>query len=280
MAKQTLESWIHEAMIDGDKDQAITGFNLAHVGSGETDIHHIKFGSKAWTPSEVSQLFRHKAEGFAQDLPGVQTFVVYAFYGKNEPEAKHPFTVTGTLDTNLMTESPDARGLTIQGMRHLEAGTQMAFRSLATSVDAQQRMIDSLIRDNLDTRRENRELIGILKDVVMTQAANNHDRKLKELEYERTTKERDKWIGFLPGLVNNILGKEVFPQGTEDTAHLQALADAMSEEDLKKLSGKVRPEQLGPIANRLKKYYEEKKVAEQNDKLLAAKTPEDDAAGD
>ncbi len=281
MGKQTLESWIHEAMVDSDKDGMITMFSLMHIGAGEKEIHSVKFGSKPWSASEISQLFRHKGESYSQDIPGVQTFIIYAFYaGRNEPQAQHPFTVNGATDFGLSTEGPDEKGMKQQWMRHYEAGNQMALRSLGLSVDSQGRLIDRLLTDNLEQRKENRELIGLLKDVILTQANQNHERDMKKLEYERSTKERERWIGFLPGLVNNILGKEVFPQHVEDTAHLQAIADAMDEDDLKKLAGKVKPEQLGPLANRFKKHFSQKKTEENNTKQLAAKNPEDDAVGD
>lgn len=279
MAKQTLEGWIHEAMIDSEKDP-ITQLSLIHIAAAEIEIYTVKFGSKQWTPAELSQIFRHKADSYSQDIAGVQTFCMYAFYGKQEPEARHPFTVNGATDFGLSTEGPDAKGQMMQGMRHLEAATQMNLRSIATMVGAQQQLIETLVRNDLETRKENRELIGILKDVVLTQAAKTHEHRMSELEYERSSKERAKWIGFLPGLVNNILGKEVFPQSTEDTALLETIADSLDEGQLQKLAGTLKPEVLGPIAKRFEKHFEKRKSEQTQAKQLAAKNPEDDAAGD
>lgn len=282
MAKQSLESWIQEAMTDTEKEKPISRLALVHLAGGENEVHSVGFGSKAWSPADLSYLFRHKAESYSQELAGVQTFALLAFYGSNEVQARHPFVVAGASDFQLTTENADDKGMKQQGMRHLEVQAQMYTRGNAHLLDKLLELTNTLTRNALEDRKENRELIGILKDVVLTQASSNHERKLKELEYERSTKERERWIGFLPGLVNNVLGREVFPQNVEDTAHLQAIADAMSEEDLKRLSGKVKPEQLGPLANRFKKHFEQRKTEADITKQLPASTStaEDNAAGD
>ena len=280
MAKQSLESWIHEAMTDADKEKPISQLSLMHIAGSENEIHTVKFGSKSWAPSELSTLFRHKAESFAQELSGVQTFALLAFYGSGESQARHPFVVTGATDFQLTTENADAKGLAQQGMRHLEVQAQMYSRGQAVILDAQQRLIETLTRNALEDRKENRELIGILKDVVLTQATNNHEHKMKELEYERSSAERKKWIGFLPGLVNNILGKDVFPQSTADTALIESIADNLTPDQLEKLGGALKPEVLGPIADRFNKHFEKRKLESKQAKQLAAKNPEDDAAGD
>lgn len=281
MAKQSLESWIHEAMVDPEKDKPISQITLVHIAGSENEIHSVKFGSKQWTPAELSTLFRHKAESYSQELSGVQTFALLAFYGgTTEQQARHPFVVSGATDFQLTTENADAKGITQQSMRHLEVQAQMYSRGQAVIIDAQQRLIETLTRNALEDRRENRELIGILKDVVLTQATNNHEHKMKELEYERSSAERKKWIGFLPGLVNNILGKEVFPQSTADTALLETIADNLTPDQLEKLGSTLKPEVLGPIAERFSKHFEKRKLEAKTAKQLAAKNPEDDAAGD
>jgi hypothetical protein len=99
------------------------------------------------------------------------------------------------------------------------------------------------MRENLEVRRENREGFTLVKELLAAQALNRHEFKMKELEFERSTEERKKWLDFAPSLVNTILGSEVFPQSTEDTSLLESIADSLSEEDLMKLSSVLKPEE-------------------------------------
>jgi hypothetical protein len=283
LAKQALESWIHEALTDADKEKPCSAFRLVHmVGSGEREVHIPRLGSKQWLARDLAQLFRHKAESFCQEIAGVQTFCLLAYYEKDEPEARHPFLINGDNDLHgLSTEGPDEKGLRMQGMRHLEALTQLNHRSIAHAIDTLANLNQSLMRENLEVRRENREGFTLVKELLAAQALNRHEFKMKELEFERSTEERKKWLDFAPSLVNTILGSEVFPQSTEDTSLLESIADSLSEEDLMKLSSVLKPEVLGPIAARFEKHFKAKKLKGASaTKLLKSKSPEDDAAGD
>jgi hypothetical protein len=281
--KQTLESWIHEAMTDGDKEHSISALSLVHmVGQAEREIHSTKFGSKQWTARDLAQLFRHKAESYCQDIPGVQSFCILAFYGTDEDEARHPFMINGDTDLGgLSTESPDAKGMTQQGMRHIEAITQINLRGVAHNTDTAVRMNEMLLRMNADLMKENREGFALMKEVLAAQALNRHEFVMKEKQYERSTQERRKWLDYAPVLLNTVLGSEVFPQSSEDTTLIESIADSLSEEDLMKLSSTLKPEVLGPIAARFEKHYKAKNAKEaKNTRMLNAKNPEDDAAGD
>lgn len=283
MAKQTLEGWIHEALTDVDKEKPCSAFQLVHmVGQGEREIHTTRLGSKQWLAKDLATMFRHKAEGYCQDIPGVQTFCLLAFYEKDEPEARHPFLINGDTDLHgLSTEGPDEKGFRMQGMRHLEALTQLNHRSIAHAIDTLSNLNANLMRENLAVRQENREGFAMMKELLAAQALNRHEYKMKELEFERSTEERKKWLDFAPSLVNTILGTEVFPQSTEDTALIESIADALSEDDLMKLGSVLKPEVLGPIAARFEKHFKSKKLKGATaSKLLKSKSAEDDAAGD
>lgn len=289
MAKQTLEQWINECLIDTDKvdgegkPASCSAFQLVHmVGQGEREIHTTRLGSKQWAARDLAQLFRHKAEGYCQDIAGVQTFCLLAFFQKDEAEARHPFLINGDTDLHgLSTEGPDEKGFRMQGMRHIEALTQLNHRSIGHVLDTMARMNESLARENLEVRRENREGFALVKELLTAQALNRHEFKMKELEYERSTEERKKWLDFAPSLINTVLGSEVFPQSTEDTALIESIADALSEDDLMKLGSVLKPEILGPIAARFEKHFKSKKLKGATaTKLLKSKNPEDDAAGD
>lgn len=285
--RKTLDSWINDAISDPDKDGKCSMISLVHmVGQQQKEIHTTKFGSsKTWSSLDLSAMFRSKAEAYSQDLPGVQTFQLLAFYGeKTQPEAFQPFTINVTGDhSGLSTESPTDQGRLQQIMRQSEMLIQQVYRRQQVMDDYSLRLIEQQ-GNRIDTlSRENRDAFDIVKDMLMTQALNDHNRKMEGLRYERETGERKKLMGFAPALINTILGREVFPQSVADTALVESIADSLGEEDIMKLASVLKPEMMGPLAARLM-MYEEKKNKEQTALRLAAgvkvRDPEADAAGD
>jgi hypothetical protein len=121
--------------------------------------------------------------------------------------------------------------------------------------------------------------------MMLTKITEDREHQFKVLQYERATGERKKWMSFAPALVNTVLGKEVFPQSVEDTALVETIADSLGEEEVMKLGAVLKPEIMGPLANRLVKYQAKKNheaaLAEAAVKQLSPHPdPEGDAAGD
>lgn len=282
--RQTLDAWIREAVNDTDKDGPCTMISVCHMaGITPQEIHTVKLGAgRAWAEGELARLFTGKAESYSQDLPGVQTFVLLAFYGgRSEPESRHPFTISGEQnDIGLMTEAPDARGMTQQGMRHVEAIVGLAFQQTRAMAQANATMIETLSSKLMHLVDEHFEAIKIVKELVLEKENEQYEREMKKLEYERSTAERKQIISFIPALANTILGREVFPQATEDTAIIEGIADALPEEDLKKLlmiSPMLPPVVQGIFASRMERFLRGKREAKEAKTALAVRSnPEDE----
>lgn len=282
MARQTLDQWIREALTDEEKDGKCTRLALIHIvnGQAEREIHTQKLAGKAWEPKDLAELFRKKAENFAGDLQGVQTFNLLAFYAdRGEPQNRKPFIVQGeTLEQgSLMTEGPTKEGLVGQCMRHNEAVMQLAFRSVASMVESTTRLIDRVAASNEKLMAENAEAFTLLKESAMQQITNTDERRMKYLEFQRGTEERKKWLSFGPALINNLLGREVFPQSTADSSLIDSLVDSLTEEDLMKLAGTgvIKPEIWGPLAQRMSKSLESRRLAQdEHRKIMNGADPE------
>lgn len=289
MARKTMDHWIRESLTDPDKDGPCTMLSLVHmVGMQQKEIHTTRLGGgKSWTEKQLSELFRDKASTYAQDLPGVQTFNVLAFYGgRTTPEASFPFLVNPeAAQHGLATESPTEMGRLQQKMRHEEAGMQQIYRrqqvldeySLGI-IEKQGVMIAGLLE-------ENRDAFQIVKEMLMEQATQRHTREMERLQFERATAERKKLMAFVPPLVNTVTGKEVFPQSTSDSALIEMAAETLSEDKIQQLAAILPPELLGPLAARMAEHLQKKRAAEeQKDRLLSMNgghpDPEGDAAGD
>ena len=283
MARQSLENWISEALTDEEKTKC-TGLSLVHyAGQVEREVWTVRFGGKSWTAKGLADIMRKKAEGYAQDLPGVQSFCLLAFYeGKDGPQARMPMTIQGEPEMNgLMTEGPHSQGLMQQMMRHNEAIIQLGFRQSVAMADASASLITQLSGMLQKALVENHDAIEVIKTVLLEGATNTHEFKMREIKAKQDAEERRQLIKFLPALANTINGREVFPQATADTSLVETIAEKIDEKQIAALAEALPPEVLGMLANRFAQVLKEKRLAEEDsERALAKKNPEDDAAGD
>jgi hypothetical protein len=280
MAKKTLGDWISDAANDSDKEGALTAIVLCHMqGMQRQEIHTSKFGlSTSRSPHDVGAMLKKKAEEFCQDMPGVQMFQLLAFYGgRGEPEATHPFAinVNNYGENGLSTENPTSQGTLQQQMRHGEMLVQQVYRRQQAQDEYSIRMTDgfmnmfSRMMEHLDKSVERQiEATNIAMDLMQRAKDRDHEQRMQQLQFERSTAERKKWLAFAPPLINQLLGREVFPQSTEDSALVEQIIDAIKPEDLAKLSGLLPPEMWGPLASRFQKTIDRKTKEESEAKAL------------
>jgi hypothetical protein len=285
MRRNPLTEWLRNALSDPDKPCTCTQLSLAHSDRGlDREVKSRPFATGVqWDVNDLAEEFYNYAIEDCKDDKGVEhLYKLLAFYGdKDTVPAEKRFRITpygedGTFE--YLNDAPDAKGALAQAMRLSEQLVQGSFRLIAQVHGSSAAELAAL-------RTENRELFTMAKDLMIKISESDHDREMKRLEFERSTAERKQWLGYAPVLVNTILGKEIFPQSTVDTTLVEAVAESMSEDDLKILATKLKPEHWGPLASRLEKYYKEKKKAIDDQKttlrLVAGdKNPEDDAAGD
>lgn len=284
MARKTMQAWIQEALTDEDKEGKCTALVLVHfVGSTEREIHAVKFGGRQWTAKDLANLFRGKAETYSQDLTGVQEFCLLGFYNKGEPEARFPFRINGENDYGgLSTEGPTGTGLVQQAMRHTEAMVQACFRANASMHDNQAAMISSLSNMLQRTFQERNEAYELVTKLTLSITQGQHDGRMKELEFKRSSDERREMMRMLPALANTITGKEVFPQETADSALIDALIESLDEKGIETLASVVPKHLWGAMASRMLPVLERKKAQRDNDAriLKSGVDPEVDAGGD
>jgi len=259
---RSLETWIADAFNDPDKESPCTALALIHkVGMADTEIHTIRItqGAKSRSPKDLAEMFWNRAYRYAADLPGAQTFNLLAFYGRSEPESRQPFLITPEPDhEGLATEGPTATGSLQQNMRITEALVQGTFRERGVLLQYVFQVVDRLAQNNERLMVENRDANEIIRDMMREKVQLDHELRMKELEFERSTAERKKWMQFAPALINTILGKEVFPQGTADTALVETIIDNISNEDIQLLATKLPPELMAPLMSRATEHVKKK----------------------
>lgn len=282
LRRNPLYDWLRIALNDPDKEGPCTAIALVKSDRGlDTEVTTKRFHSgQQWTVEGLAEELYNRAKEDCKDDKGIEhTYKLLPFYGKDVPEGEKRFKLTPYgEDVELLNEAPDARGALAQAMRLSEGLVQGAFR-LITQVHG------SAATELQDLRKENRELFTMVKDTMVKLVDSQYERELKLEEFKRDTAERRQWLQFAPALMNTVLGRDVFPQSTVDTALVEGVAESLSEEDLQLLATKIKPELWGPLAARLEKFHKEKKKAkdeaERTLRLVAInEDPEANAAGD
>lgn len=286
--KQSLESWLIEAMTDEDKDATISAISLVHIvgeHGSEREIHAVRFGTKVWKETDLAELFKGKAMSYCQDLPGSQLFCLNAYYGETkEPLARHPFRVSPSTELGglgaLTTEAPNETGVRQQSMRLTEALVQGAFRERALLMDNILRSNELLARHNQRLIEEQQHMTESVRAMLLQQVTASHEMKLKELEQEQKTLLLSKASELLPSVLNSLSGKEIVPKESEDAALMRVIAAALKPEHVQLLNSTLPPEVMGPLANRLAEILQEKEKREAEAKRrLKLVSPEEDAVG-
>lgn len=283
--RQTFDQWIGEATSDGEKEGDCTMLSVVHIkGSSQNEVYSISLDkTKQWTIIELAKVLRGKAENYAEELTGVQSFALLAFYGgRNEPQATKPFNINGPNEfEGLASEGPTGQGLVAQSMRHTEAMLQICAKQTSMLFSSTQSTIDSLSKQNAQLMQENRDSFEIMQHMMRERASGMHEHNMEQLKFERQTADRQKLLEFAPALVNSITGREVFPQNNEDTALIEKFIESVDEGALEALSTHLPPEILGLLAQRMEKSFRKKRLEEEDGdaRLSEGVNPEEDAAG-
>lgn len=270
MAKKvSLEGWIREAVLDPDKNAPCSMLSLVHHGSVKKDLHSVRLGGTTTrTPGELAQLFEGKARTFCQELSGVQQLELLAFYGDTvEPQAFHPFKVTGSLEFStggsgtLETEGPTERGLAGQAMRHSEAIMQFGLRSMAMVTEMQGELIAVQAQQIRSLMAENGDAVKLVKDALLEKALVSHDRQMAEIAAADKANMKAALMRYAPALLNTLTGREVFPQQTADTALIETIASKVAPEQLAMIANFLPAEVSGPLLARFNQIFEEREDA-------------------
>lgn len=282
----TLSQWIDEAMIDGDKDGAITGMTLVHLlGSKQVEVHGVRFNAqKKWTANELAQLFQGKANGTAQDMPGAQYFELMAFYeGSNEPQARHRFQVIGEPDTpNLISEKPDAQGVLTQSMKHLEFEHREMYQMTRHLVDALVETNKSQAERLREQEKELHAAMTQMRSLVLGRLTEEHEFRMKEKKVERDNAMWEKLMAYAPLLLDTLTGGKLIPQDKKDSMLIDNICRSVPPEKLMELVSSVPPELAAALVARLEQAQLANNAAEASAETALAlrKDPMDDAAGD
>lgn len=261
--RKTLHNWIRDVMVKlSPNEEACTALLLNHIVAGgrAVEVKSVRFGgNKTFDPKDLADLFQEAADTHAGGLPsGRQQYELLAFYNSNQPEDRYPLAVQGEdlmVQSGLGTEPATPAGLTSQLMRHNEALTRSSLIHSENMLSQMASIIDKLADQNAKMLAENAQVMEVAKQLVMEKAANEHEHRMLELKEERNSKMLATGMKLLPGAVNTLAGRQVFPDSTVAEGLVDSLAESLDEDQIVQLTSILRPEQSGPLMHYLEQRY-------------------------
>lgn len=269
--RQTVEQWVAEVIaevVDGKGCSLIALLHLKGVG-GSTEEVTGKPVEGTVNPKELADHFIGRAEGFSQDLPGLQTFKLVAFYGNNEPHNPFHFTtsdgaVTSRSESMMSAHEPTPTGLLGQLMKNNEflsrqnADLVQQNMTMANGVIAAcfgpQGIVQQSIRSQL-------EAVEVVKDAMLDMSKQRRELVLEEHKAAQDLQMRKAVMDNLPLIANRLTGREVFDEKSNRAKLLELFAMKISPQDLEILvsMGKITKEEALVISSQFAAIVEEKK---------------------
>ncbi len=269
--RQTVEQWVQSVIaeeVDGKKCTAISLLHLKGVG-GATEEITTRPVEGTIDINEVANFLFGRAEGFSQDLPGLQTFKLIAFYGTNEPRNPFHFTtsdgnVTSRSEIMMSAHEPTPTGLLGQQMKHIEAliaqntGLVTANMTMANGIVAmcfgKEGVVQASIRSQL-------EAVEVVKDAMLDMHKQRRELVIEEHKAAQDLQTRKAIIDAIPTLVNRFSGHEVFDEKANRAKIFETLALKFGPKDMEFLvsMGKLTQEEATILSAQFAMIVEEKR---------------------
>lgn len=254
--RRDFETWVRKQFMVQRAEGRCTRLLLRHVTQGNkagNEVASINLPPEydEQTVQEVANEIETSAHTDAGGLGGPQKYMVFAFFEKSEakPLARFPFlehaSDVGDSDEGdeLDTESPNAKGLTAQLMRHNEAlmrttmmGITQIIGTLQRQTAKQAETIEKLVEEKFQNLDLVEELLGRKQERDI--AAQEADTKRKLI-----TDAGEKALALLPVIVNKMAGKEVMAAPSMNDEMLRSFLATITPEQMEGLSKVLKPEQ-------------------------------------
>lgn len=254
--RRDCETWVRKQLMIQKAEGRCTRIVLRHVVQGNKVGNEVASWNcpieldEQWIQDTVNEV-ETSAHTDAGGLGGPQKYMLFAFFERSEakPLARFPFLEhasdegTGDEGSDLDTESPNAKGLTAQLMRHNEAlmrttmmGITQIIGTLQRQVSKQSDTIEKLVQekfDNLDTME------------ALLSKKQERDMELKEAETKQRllTDAAEKAMALMPVVVSKIVGKDGPTSPSMNDELLKSFLSTITPDQLDNLTKILKPEQ-------------------------------------
>lgn len=270
--RMTVEQWVQTVItdvVDGRPCSAIACAHLKGMGGATEEVVTKPLEGGPVNAKELADYFIGRAEGFSQELPGLQTFKLLAFYGTSEPHNPFHFTVSdGSLisrtEAMQTAHEPTPTGLLGQLMKHNEALVQQNMLLTQNNMQLSQSIIGMCLGPQgiiAQARQTELEAIGVVKDATLDMFKQRRELRLEEIKAAQELQTRQAITAAIPQLVNRFAGHEVFSETSNKAAIIDRLAMRISPEDLELLvqMGKITKEEALLLSAQFAAIVQEKK---------------------
>lgn len=241
----TVDQWVQQTIsevIDGKACSAIALLHLKGLG-GATEEVVTKALEGNVNVKEMSDHLIGRAEGFSQDIPGIQTFKLVAFYGSNEPH--NPFHFT-TSDGNIVSRSeamqsshePTPAGLLGQLMKHLEIKDLRLHEAHSSMMQMAQGVMGMCFGPNGAipmSIKAQLDAIEVVKDSTLDMFERREALVTKQHTAAQELQTRKAIIDLFPNMVNRLTGREVFDEKATRAAMFEEMALKLTPDNVKML---------------------------------------------
>lgn len=276
--RQTIDSWIETVIADNVGGKACTAIALLHLkgigGQGDEVVTRPIEGTV--NIKEMADYFIGRAEGASQDLPGIQTFKVVAFYGSNEQRNAFHFTcndggLISRSEAALAIHEPTSQGQQGMLMKHNEMTTRALLDSVASrerAVQEREQMSNGILVMCLGPEgivqrflKSTLEFTEVMKDVQLDMFEKRRQLTIEEHKAASDLQMQRAVMDAIPHLVNRWTGREVFSEKDNKAAIIDKLAFKITPQDLELLvqMGKISKEEALVLSAQFAAIVEEKK---------------------
>ena len=243
----TIEQAIKDALADADKGKPCSAITLMYSkGMGQEEIHSKQLGGEPQDAGQLAQFFVSRATGYAQDIAGISNFKLLFFYGSNEPQAAHPFTVvegelTAGGDIPFSKHEPTPTGLLGQLMKHNEVIMSM-------QTDMVKGLTLAALQREEQQRKEVMEAQMIVRDVIFNMKKEAHEARMTELRFQRETQERQMIGKAIPSVLEQLTGRSITTEAHADSELVDLMAHKVTPEQIKQLMAMgIIPQEFGAL---------------------------------
>ena len=264
MAAHRIVTWVRARV--HDKEHPPVQFSVEHLTTGGNSGKEVGNpiplvdGCPKYSTEELAEALETMAEVYAEGLQGNQQFRVVCVL-QSGGTLELPFRKHGQGDeTGLGTENASPQGHLAQMMRLNEALTRIGLVQGEALLGKAMGMLDIMVKQNQDLMKENADAFSIVREVLMKQTIDNDERQLRLIKEKRNAALWQKGVGIAPAVINRLLGSEIIPQSTADSALIDSIAENISSDQVELLanSGMLPPVVMGLLMDRLKERFDAK----------------------
>ena len=269
--RHTVDSWVESTIsevINGKGCSLISLLHLKGIGGASEEVMSKPIEVTV-NPHDLAENLIGRAEGFSQDLPGLNTFKLIAFYGSNE--AHNPFHFT-TSDGSLMSRSetvmsahePTPTGVLGQQMKHIEALIAQNNQLVTANMTTANAIItmcfgpSGLVRESIQSQLE---AVAVVKDAMLDMHRQRKELIIEESKAVQDLEMKKAVIDFIPKIANRLTGREIIDEKSNRAEMFEMIAEKINPQDLELFvaMGKITKEQALVLSAQFAAIAEEKR---------------------